>query len=91
LSNGENEAGEWPDWDLLYCHLAASLGWTWEQIDDMTLPRLYAFNRYWENHPPVHIMVAAYFGIKAKPEKKKETSEEMIAELAGMGFQINGL
>lgn len=32
----------------------------------MDLPRLYAMNDYWHQHPPVHIMVAAYLGVKPK-------------------------
>lgn len=35
----------------------------------MDLPRLYAMNDYWDAHPPVHIMVAAYLGIKPKARK----------------------
>ena len=30
----------------------------------MTLPRFYAVQRYWAAHPPTHLMVAAYLGIK---------------------------
>lgn len=29
----------------------------------MTIPRLKAMNLYWADNPPVHVMVAAYFGI----------------------------
>jgi hypothetical protein len=31
----------------------------------MTLPRLYEMQRYWEQHPPVGDLVAAYLGYKA--------------------------
>lgn len=34
----------------------------------MTLPRLYAMNDYWKSHPPIHAMIAAYFGIKRQPK-----------------------
>lgn len=30
----------------------------------MDIPRLLAMNGYWDKHPPVHLMVAAYLGIK---------------------------
>ncbi len=30
----------------------------------MTLPRLYEMQRYWERHPPVGDLVAAYLGYK---------------------------
>jgi hypothetical protein len=55
----------------------------------MTLPRLFSFNRYWEHHPPTHIMVARLMGIKpGAPAQKKASPEEMLAEFAGMGFEV---
>ncbi len=40
-------------------------GWTWEYIDDhMTIPRMTAINKYQSSHPPIHVMIAAYLGIK---------------------------
>jgi hypothetical protein len=48
----------------------------------MDLPRLYAMNDYWESHPPIHLMVAAYFGIKPKTTNITETAENDPAELA---------
>jgi len=30
----------------------------------MTLPRLSVLSTYWQSHPPVHISVAAFIGIK---------------------------
>lgn len=29
----------------------------------MDIPRVLAMNRYWEKHPPLHLMVAAYLGV----------------------------
>ena len=41
-----------------------SLGWTWDQAaEQMDFPRLQSFNKYWEKFPPVHKMIAGYFGI----------------------------
>ena len=41
-------------------------GWTWEYIGQhLTLPRLYEMQRYWEQHPPVGDLMAAYLGYKA--------------------------
>ena len=53
----------------------------------MTLPRLYALNEYWVDHPPVHIMVAAYLGIKPKA-KIDNQSGDMLAELLSAGLQM---
>lgn len=44
-----------------------STGMNFEQVlDQLDLPSLAGFTAYWESHPPVHIMVAAYFGIEPK-------------------------
>lgn len=75
---------------MIYSHLAASFGWTWDYIDkEMTLPRLYEINRYFENHPPVHILLAAFMGVKQKPTMKKEEDlDAMIAELSQAGLSV---
>lgn len=33
------------------------------------MPRLKALNRYWLQHPPVHLLVAAYLGYEPPPEE----------------------
>lgn len=37
----------------------------------MDLPRLNALYAYWADHPPIHLLVAAYFGIKPKDKSSK--------------------
>jgi hypothetical protein len=32
----------------------------------MTLPRLMALNRYWDDHPPLHFLMAAWMRYKPK-------------------------
>lgn len=54
----------------------------------MTLPRLYALNNYWMDHPPIHVLVAAYLGAGADKPKKARTMDEMIADFSGMGFEV---
>jgi len=64
------------DWGHLYCHIIACTGWTWEYIDDhMTIPRLLLMNDYWQQSPPLHTMVAAYFGIGKDKEPESDLSE----------------
>jgi hypothetical protein len=43
----------------------------------MTLPRLKALTEYWREHPPLHILVAGYFGIKSKREADADPDELM--------------
>ena len=58
------------DWGELYAHVIAVTGWTWDYVaENVDLPRLEALNRYWAQLPPLHLMVAAYFGIKPKEQE----------------------
>lgn len=53
------------DWDTLYLHIALSLGWDWDAIDQgMTMSRLRSLRDYQSKHPPTHLLVAAYLGYK---------------------------
>lgn len=70
-------------------HVAASTGWTWDYIaEHVDLPRLAALNTYWDNHPPVHVMVAAYLGIK--PATASASGEQDFGELFAIGTMIEG-
>jgi hypothetical protein len=67
-------------------HVAASTGWTWDYIaENVDLVRLAAMNDYWRGHPPVHAMVAAYFGIKPEEETARESAEQDFSALLSMG------
>ena len=57
--------------------MIANTGWTWEEVGRLTMPRLKALNRYWVKHPPVHMLVAAYLGYEAPPERapRRQSSE----------------
>lgn len=48
----------------------------------MDIPRLNALNKYWDGHPPLHIMVASYFGVLKVP--KKENTQSDMNELAAI-------
>jgi len=74
-------------------------GWTWEYIgQQMTLPRLYEMQCYWEQHPPVGDLVAAYLGyeVKAKGKSKKAkgpdygSPEELISAFSTAGGKVSG-
>lgn len=54
----------------------------------MTLPRYTAMVKYWENAPPLHLMVAAYFGIGSKKAKREHTTAE-IAEAMALSAGLN--
>lgn len=50
--------------------------------ENVDLVRLAALNEYWAGHPPVHIMVASYFGVLKTPPKKH--TDEDVKELMAM-------
>lgn len=58
----------------------------------MTLPRLYQMGQYWRDHPPLHILVGAFFGVKSADqkqiEKKEESIDQMIADLGMAGLKM---
>jgi hypothetical protein len=64
----------------LYAHVIACTGWTWDYISEhVDLPRLESMNRYWEQFPPLHVMVAAYFGITPKKQQEPASVDELLA------------
>lgn len=90
--------------------IASETGWAWEYIDEeMTLPKMRAFVTNWHKFPPAWATlarIAAALGIKAQTESRsaeaaerraliESGSDEMIADFAAAGFQIevprNGL
>jgi hypothetical protein len=68
----------------LIAHVAICTGWTWDYIaEHVDIPRLESLNRYLAAHPPLHMMVAAYLGIKPKPPTP-EHAESDYTDLFGM-------
>lgn len=49
-----------------------------EQFD---LPRLKAFTAYTQEHPPLHVMVAAYFGIGGGGKPERASQDDALTEL----------
>ena len=47
----------------------------------MTIPRLAEMTNYWNNNPPVHILVAAYMGVEPKKKAKAITDQGSFNEL----------
>jgi hypothetical protein len=55
------------NWDEEYAYIIAGTGWTWEYIDEfMTLPRLNAMRKVWDQYPPVNVTAALFAGIKTE-------------------------
>lgn len=62
-----------------------STGMTYDEVlDQLDLPAVQGFTRYWERYPPVHVMVASYFGIpsdSSSSSKARSNSDDDIAKL----------
>ena len=72
--------------------MVTATGWTFEQVDEMTLTQLNDLLEYWTDSPPLHVMVAAYFGLKpnasatkSRDQFKPATREEIEAFAAMFG------
>ena len=44
---------------------------------------------YWVDHPPVHLMVAGYLGIKPKKKSDGKDIAEMLSGLAGWSQRMH--
>jgi capsule polysaccharide modification protein KpsS len=88
--HGEDKNDEPVEWSEIYAHLSACTGWTPKQIDEeTTLNDIVALNKYYESHPPVHTMVAAYLGIK--PKEKEKSLQDFIGDFLSAGGKIDGV
>jgi hypothetical protein len=50
----------------------------------MTWGEVFMLQEYWKEHPPVHLLVAAYLGIKPKHKGKSKADQPSLRALAGM-------
>jgi len=79
------------NWDGIYARVITALGWTWEYIDEfLTLPRLNALVKHWQDFPPVNETVAVFVGVKSeKPKARKEVENawQAVDELDEAAFK----
>ena len=54
------------DWDFIYAQIVAATGWSWDQVDALTILRYRALLRYWREYPPAHLLLRALVGFKPK-------------------------
>ena len=77
IHGGFPVGGSIGDVDLqeLIAHLVISSGMTWEQVrEQFDIPRIGAMQRYWTDNPPLHQLVAAYFGYSGKKQEDQDLS-----------------
>lgn len=54
----------------------------------MTVPRLKAMTAYWKHSPPIHLMIAAYFGIGDKKEEQQGSLDEFLRDAQFVGGSL---
>ena len=57
--------------------------------ENIDLVRLAELNEYWAGHPPLHAMVAAYFGIKPNPTPADLENQD-FSGLFALGTPVEG-
>lgn len=56
------------NWADLYALVATGCGYTWPEIDAMSLSALRDLLAYWSRHPPAHLLLANAFGVTPRPK-----------------------
>ena len=65
------------DWGRIYGLLATTCGYSYPVIDAMTLLDVEELTQYWIDHPPLHLMVAAYLGIGKRNAKRTRSRKSL--------------
>ncbi len=58
-----DDFGDGDPWREIYGLLATVCGYSYPIIDEMTLFQIEELTSYWAQHPPLHLLVAAYLGV----------------------------
>ena len=58
----------------------ANLGWAWEEVERLTLSRLFALYDTWSEYPPTRVSIALMAGT-AQPKKSREESFDAVMSL----------
>ncbi len=77
------------NWGDLYALVATACGYTWPEIDAMTLSALRELLDYWSRHPPAHLLLAAALGWRPKPKAARAGFADLAA-LAPGGVLVAG-
>jgi hypothetical protein len=57
------------------------LGWSRDQVLEITIPFLHALRREWKDYPPLRMMVAAALG--HKPQRRSKDLNDLLAMFPG--------
>ena len=62
--------------------MATSTGWTFSEVENLTLWDVNDLMEYWSEHPPAHIILAAVHFRHTKRKKKTEQISDAAQDLA---------
>jgi len=86
------------NWGELFVYLVTATGWTFEEVEALTLPRLAELNKLWDKVPPdfvslneIRLMLRSYFGVKESSgestgEPNNSDNGDLIGDLLAAGF-----
>ena len=58
--------------------MVACTGWTWDYVaDEVGIDQIISLNKYYEENPPLHLMVKAFLGIGGKKKPENDFGEFM--------------
>ncbi|HEV2162223.1 MAG TPA: hypothetical protein VGR52_08340 [Stellaceae bacterium] len=67
------------NWADLYALVATGCGYTWPEIDAMSLSALRDLLAYWSRHPPAHLLLAAALRVTPRPRPDRATFADLAA------------
>ena len=67
------------NWSDLYGLVATCCGYTWPEIDAMSLSALRELLDYWSRHPPAHLLLAAALRFAPKPKSARAAFADLAA------------
>lgn len=67
------------NWADLYALVATGCGYTWAEIDAMSLSALRELLAYWSRHPPAHLLLAAVLRFTPKPKPARAGFADLAA------------
>ena len=68
------------DWPFLFGYIITATGWTRREVESLTLREANELMKYWSEHPPMHVLLAAT--MRARPLRKKDLANT-VASLGG--------
>lgn len=66
------------NWADLYALVATGCGYTWAEIDAMSLSAVRELLDYWLRHPPAHLLLAAALHFKPTPKPSRAAFADLV-------------